>query len=230
MRHLSTRPLVHRALVSVALAYTSSRRAADAVAASLSGIHAATGHGLRVRLAVDVADEALALAQLVAFAEDPDAAGDDEALGSALALVAAAFPEADLSVVPGSLAGGAAGRAAGRGTTDAAGKTADAPAAGSAAESRADLTDGVDVYPNPAADRAAVRLSLAAAAEHATATVYDALGRRVAVLHDGPLGAGAHAFAFDAAQVPPGVYVVHIRVSRSDGAAWTEVRRVTIAR
>ncbi len=45
---------------------------------------------------------------------------------------------------------------------------------------------------------------------------------------DGPLGAGAH--AFDAAQVPPGVYVVQVRVSRSGGAAWTEVRRVTIVR
>ncbi len=223
-RATAATPWARRAL-AVAYAALGRTAEADAVAASLSGLHAATGHGLRVRLAVDAGGEALALAQLVAFAEDADAAGDVEALGSAMALVAGAFPAADLSVVPGSLAGGSAGR----GTTGAAGTTADAPAAGSAAESRADLADGVDVYPNPAAERAAVRLSLAAAAEHATATVYDALGRRVAVLHDGPLGAGAHAFAFDAAQMPPGVYVVQVRVSRSGGAAWTEVRRVTIA-
>ncbi len=209
-------PWARRAL-AVAYAALGRTGEADAVAASLAGIHAATGHGLRVRLAVDAGDEALALARLVAFAEDGDASGDDEAFGSALALVAATFPDADLSSVPGSLVAG----------TTSAGKTGDSGES-PAAEGR--LADAVDVYPNPAVDRAVVRLSLASPVEQAVAVVYDALGRRVAVLHDGPLGAGATVLAFDAASLPAGVYVVQIRVARSTGAAWTAVRRVTIAR
>ena len=53
---------------------------------------------------------------------------------------------------------------------------------------------------------------------------------RVAVLHDGPLGAGAHDFALDAASFAPGLYVVHVRVSPEAGQPWTEVRRVTVVR
>ena len=90
--------------------------------------------------------------------------------------------------------------------------------------------DGVDVYPNPTGDRASVRVSVAEPASAATVSVYDALGRRVAVLHDGPLAAGAHGLAFEAGTLPAGVYVVHVRVTPEGGGTWTEVRRVTVAR
>ncbi len=64
---------------------------------------------------------------------------------------------------------------------------------------------------------------------HATATVYDVLGRRGAVLHDGPLGAGMHVLASDAAQVPPGVYVVRAVANTAAGPV-VRTARLTIAR
>ena len=94
----------------------------------------------------------------------------------------------------------------------------------------APVENGVDVYPNPAAGRASVRVSVAEAAERASVTVYDALGRRVSVLHDGPLAMGAHALPFDATALPAGVYVVQVRVASEAGGSWMEVRRVSVAR
>src|SRR5690606_26251468 len=47
----------------------------------------------------------------------------------------------------------------------------------------------LEVRPNPARGRAEVVLTLARPAE-VEASAYDVLGRRVAVLHEGPLGAG----------------------------------------
>ena len=63
----------------------------------------------------------------------------------------------------------------------------------------------LSVAPNPSAGRAAVRLALDAPGEAAVA-VFDALGRRVAALHRGPLATGAHAWALPA--LAPGLYVV----------------------
>jgi len=63
-----------------------------------------------------------------------------------------------------------------------------------------------------------------------TVTVYDLLGRAVATPLAGPLAAGAHRASVDASALAPGVYVVHVRVSPEAGPAWTEVRRVTVAR
>ena len=40
--------------------------------------------------------------------------------------------------------------------------------------------------------------------------VFDLLGRRVALLHEGPLGAGTHAFTFDAAHLPSGRYLLRV--------------------
>src|SRR5690606_15291007 len=62
-------------------------------------------------------------------------------------------------------------------------------------------------FPNPFATRTTLRLTLDAP-QSMRAEVFDLLGRRVAVLHDGPLAAGAHALTFDAAQLPAGLYVV----------------------
>ncbi len=55
--------------------------------------------------------------------------------------------------------------------------------------------------------------------------VYDLLGRRVAVLHDGPLSAAEHHFTFTARTLPAGLYVVH-----ATGEGFAETRRVTLTR
>ena len=214
-------PWARRAL---AVAYASSGRTADAEAsaavltADAETAHAVVGHSVLVRLGVEADSAALAVTRLVAFAEivaETDTLAV-EAFGSAVAMVAAAFPDADLT--------GVTGGAGGRGVT--AGETAvvEAKVDGSAVE------DGLAVWPNPAASRGTVRLSVSTAARHATAQVYDALGRRVAVLHDGPLATGAHDFGFAASALAPGIYVVQVRVTPAVGAAWTEVRRMTVAR
>jgi hypothetical protein len=78
--------------------------------------------------------------------------------------------------------------------------------------------------PNPFAGRTQLTLAVAAS-QRVEVAVYDALGRRVAVLHDGPLAAGrAHALPFDGAGVAPGVYVVRVRGERFQ--ATTRVTRL----
>ena len=56
-------------------------------------------------------------------------------------------------------------------------------------------------------------------------TVHDALGRRVAVVADGPLAAGAHALTWDASAVAAGVYVV-----RLEAAGLVRTRTVVVTR
>ncbi|MEM6783788.1 MAG: T9SS type A sorting domain-containing protein [Bacteroidota bacterium] len=75
------------------------------------------------------------------------------------------------------------------------------------------------VYPNPTQDAVTVPLLLTEAAE-VTVTVYDVLGREVAVLADGPQQAGRHALALDTSALAPGLYVVHAAVG--DAAAQTQ--------
>ena len=82
----------------------------------------------------------------------------------------------------------------------------------------------LEVYPNPASGEATVALTLEVASE-VRVVVYDVLGRRVALLHDGPLGAGEHALAFESARLPAGVYLV-----RAEGSGFGEARRVTLVR
>ncbi|MEP0545471.1 MAG: T9SS type A sorting domain-containing protein [Rhodothermales bacterium] len=80
-------------------------------------------------------------------------------------------------------------------------------------------------YPNPFTASTSFALTVPASGP-ARVEVFDLLGRRVAVLHDGPLAAGAeHHFTFHAASLPSGLYVV-----RATGEGFTETRRVTLAR
>ena len=61
---------------------------------------------------------------------------------------------------------------------------------------------------------------------HVTVDLVDLLGRRVAVLHDGPLeGGAAHRFVVAAGALPAGVYVVRV-----SGAGARQTRRVVVAR
>jgi hypothetical protein len=76
--------------------------------------------------------------------------------------------------------------------------------------------------PNPA--RTSARLTLALGrAQDVTVEVFDVRGRRVAQLHDGPLGTGARRFTFDATALPAGVYLVRAR-----GAAAVASQRVVV--
>ncbi|HLA64444.1 MAG TPA: T9SS type A sorting domain-containing protein, partial [Rhodothermales bacterium] len=88
----------------------------------------------------------------------------------------------------------------------------------------APTASALQVAPNPVRDRAAVTLTLDRA-QTATVAVYDALGRRVAMLHDGALTAGTHALTFDTAALPAGLYVVR---ASGDGLALTH--RATVVR
>jgi probable HAF family extracellular repeat protein len=65
----------------------------------------------------------------------------------------------------------------------------------------------LEAAPNPAGDRAllTVRVEMATAAR---VTIYDGLGRRVAIVHDGPLTAGSHRLPVDVRGLPSGLYLV----------------------
>lgn len=81
------------------------------------------------------------------------------------------------------------------------------------------------VSANPVRDAIRVRLSTAAATD-ARLAVFTVDGRRVAVLHDGPLtGSAEHAFGLDASGLAAGVYVVRATIGE-----WTAERRVTVIR
>ena len=84
---------------------------------------------------------------------------------------------------------------------------------------------GLDaVFPNPTAARANVRYSLPEAGD-VRVEALDVLGRRVALLADGPQAAGAHVAAFDASALPAGVYVL-----RLTAGGLTATARITVAR
>ena len=80
-------------------------------------------------------------------------------------------------------------------------------------------------YPNPTAGLARLTLTVADA-QRVEAAAYDVLGRRVAVLFDGPLAAGESiSLNFDGRALPPGTYLVRVA-----GESFAEVRRVTLTR
>lgn len=82
------------------------------------------------------------------------------------------------------------------------------------------VASGVSVAPNPV--RARARIALGASGEVVRVEVFNALGRRVALLHDGP---APEAVEWDAASVAPGVYIVRVV-----GASGVDAVRVTVAR
>ena len=78
--------------------------------------------------------------------------------------------------------------------------------------------------PNPFTNATSLPLHLPTPVDVRVA-VYDVLGREVAVLHDGPLRAGEHAFALRAGALAPGLYVVRAEAGRA-----VQTRRVVRAR
>jgi hypothetical protein len=82
-----------------------------------------------------------------------------------------------------------------------------------------------EAIPNPSDGRAALTLSVAEV-QVVRVEVLDALGRQVALLHDGPLSAGTeHRLTFDGSDLPVGVYVV-----RAVGETFSDVRVLTLTR
>jgi len=79
--------------------------------------------------------------------------------------------------------------------------------------------------PNPAFDE--VRLTLTVAeAQHVRAEAFDAMGRRVSVLHDGNVGVGATAaLTLDAGALPAGPYLIRVT-----GETFSATSRVALAR
>jgi hypothetical protein len=80
----------------------------------------------------------------------------------------------------------------------------------------------VSVYPNPAAGRATVALS--AVTGDVRVSVFDALGREVAVLHDGPV-AGSLEASVAPGRLVPGAYLVRVA-----GEGLTATRALTVVR
>ncbi|MDX1419035.1 MAG: YCF48-related protein [Rubricoccaceae bacterium] len=99
-------------------------------------------------------------------------------------------------------------------------------AVGTAAEP--DAPSGVAVLstaePNPFSTTTQLVLTLERS-QTVTVAVVDALGRRVATLHEGTVSAGAHRMTVRAADWPAGVYVV-----RASGEAFSAVRHLTLVR
>ena len=214
----SAHPWALRALV-VARAEAGRWSEAETAAATLAALYAGTEHGVaglaaRVSLAVEQDDEDGAILALAALAAaHPEA----EATARVAALVAAAFPRADV--------GGAfrAGRSAGPATAGKAGTGPSSEAMGGAPER---VAVGA-VRPNPTAGTAAVSVALPRAA-HVEAAVYDALGQRVAVLTAGEQAAGVCDLAVP--HLPAGVYLVRVVVREAGAAPHVEVRRLTVVR
>ncbi|MEL7171043.1 MAG: T9SS type A sorting domain-containing protein, partial [Bacteroidota bacterium] len=65
------------------------------------------------------------------------------------------------------------------------------------------------VYPNPFARTTTVEFVVPVSGS-ARLVVYDALGREVAVLADGPHAAGSHTVRFDGGALPSGIYVAQL--------------------
>ncbi len=81
--------------------------------------------------------------------------------------------------------------------------------------------------PSPNPFRVETRLTLAVdAATTMTVAVHDALGRRVALIHDGDVRPGSYTLRVDAAQLPPGLYLVRA----TDGQGRSVTRAVSLVR
>ena len=91
------------------------------------------------------------------------------------------------------------------------------------AEDAPALAAPLAVFPNPAAARATFSFALADAAD-ATLVVYDALGREVARLHDGPAH-GSETITLDAGALPAGLYVARLTAGER-----VETARLTVLR
>ncbi|WP_412067786.1 Calx-beta domain-containing protein [Rubrivirga sp. IMCC43871] len=127
--------------------------------------------------------------------------------GASATEVAAGEPFAFTAASPGSVSGLRLRVSASSGVA-----TEDAPAGAS-----------LSVFPNPAPGPPVVELAVPEAGV-VRVVVFDALGRTVAVLHDGPLAAGSARWALGS-DLPPGAYLI-----QAGAASFMEVRSFTVVR
>lgn len=81
-------------------------------------------------------------------------------------------------------------------------------------------------YPNPSAQTTTTLTLRSATAQRVTVGIYDVLGRRVVLLHEGRVNADElYRFVFDTASLPAGIYV-----GRADGETETVSRTLTRVR
>ena len=81
--------------------------------------------------------------------------------------------------------------------------------------------------PSPNPFRTETRLTLSVdAATTMSVAVHDALGRRVALLHDGDVRPGTYTLRVDAGQLPPGLYLIRA----TDGQGRSATRAVSLVR
>ncbi|MEM0961908.1 MAG: right-handed parallel beta-helix repeat-containing protein, partial [Bacteroidota bacterium] len=87
------------------------------------------------------------------------------------------------------------------------------------------VSEGIRLTARPNPDPLAVHLGIDGPLPSARVALFDALGREVAVLHEGPLATGEHTLALEAAALPAGVYIVRVVTP-----AGTASQAVTIVR
>ena len=79
-------------------------------------------------------------------------------------------------------------------------------------------------YPNPFTSRTVFRFALPERA-HVSLAVYDVLGREVRRLADRRMEAGTHRIAFEASDLPSGVYVYRLQAG-----SFSKARRMVVVR
>ena len=103
---------------------------------------------------------------------------------------------------------------------------ASAPAYGQRAEASVDVPEAFTLtapHPNPFNPQTQFTLKVTEA-QHVTVEVYNLLGRRVEVLHNGRLAADqTYTFTFEASNAPSGIYLIRIT-----GEQFNTTRRVTL--
>jgi len=82
---------------------------------------------------------------------------------------------------------------------------------------------GLQAWPNPSSASTTIWLDVPAQGP-VRFVLFDALGRQVAVLHNGPLNKGQHAFEVPLASNPTGTYVAHVQSSGFSSRAIRLVR------
>ena len=203
--------------VSAWQALVASRRANGDAAGALAAADALAGEGGPALVQAETA-------RVYLHGEAGDAAAALGALGRLEALA------------PTSVEAGLARAFLGLGDTPTGGRSAGTAAAGTgaamadkaAADAATDAATTLALSPNPASGGAALTLTLAEPAD-VTVTVYDLLGRAVAVPLAGALAAGTHRASVDVPALAPGVCVARVAVNTAAGVV-VRASRLTVAR